>query len=90
MTPRAVARNGVTHVSSATWYSCCDVEGLGSIGNAGVNGFRGFMILAWFLALAAVTSDYSRALYSCSTFFYMLCILQPNQNKSGSAHAREE
>ena len=37
-----------------TWYSCCDVEGLGSIGNAGVNGFRGFMILAWFLALAAV------------------------------------
>jgi len=37
-----------------TWYSCCDVEGLGSIGSAGYNGFRGFMILAWFLALAAV------------------------------------
>lgn len=37
-----------------TWYSCCDVEGLGSIESAGINGYRGLMILAWFLALAAV------------------------------------
>jgi len=36
-----------------TWYSCCNVEGLGSIGSAGVSGFRGFMILAWILAVVA-------------------------------------
>ena len=37
-----------------TWYSCCDVEGLGSVSSGGVNGFRGFMIFAWLLAIAAV------------------------------------
>jgi len=37
-----------------TWYTCCDVEGFGAVANEGVNGFRGFMILAWLVALATV------------------------------------
>jgi hypothetical protein len=37
-----------------TWYSCCDVEGLGTVLSEGVNGFRGLVILAWLLAVAAV------------------------------------
>jgi hypothetical protein len=37
-----------------TWYSCCDVAGLGSVSAGGVNGFRGFMILAWLVALATI------------------------------------
>jgi hypothetical protein len=38
-----------------TWYSCCTVEGVGDVPVGGsFSGFRGFMILAWILALAAV------------------------------------
>src|SRR3990172_4554149 len=34
-----------------TWYSCCEVAGFGAVQAGGVNGFRGFMILAWLLRL---------------------------------------
>jgi len=37
-----------------TWYSCCEVAGFGAVQAGGVNGFRGFMILAWLVALATV------------------------------------
>src|SRR3990172_10051004 len=37
-----------------TWYSCCEVAGFGAVQAGGVNGFRGFMILAWLGGLAPV------------------------------------
>jgi hypothetical protein len=42
-----------------SWYSCCDVEGV-TVGAGGVNGFRGFMILAWILALVAIAEIVTR------------------------------
>jgi hypothetical protein len=48
-----------------TWYSCCTVtiSGAGSqdVAGGGVNGFRGFMILAWILAVVALAEIVMRA-----------------------------
>ena len=49
-----------------TWYSCCTVTlaGAGSqtVSGGGVNGFRGFMILAWLLALVAIAEIVMRSM----------------------------